>query len=124
MLAGQAAFGLALLAQCLPDLGCFVAYPSWLQRAQVFPTCEWSPACQRVTGTGKTVLAVFLSTWELAAKGAEGTGCFLDWLLWRDALQTLGVLGPTLPGPKGPKFSYLVSGLQPGRGSQGLQKLL
>ena len=93
-------FGLALLVQCLPDLGCFVAYPSWLKRAEVFTTCEWSLACQRVTGTLKTVLAVFLSTWELAAKAAEGPSCFLDGLLWHNALQMMGFLGHTLLGPK------------------------
>ena len=69
-------FGLTLMAHCLPDLGCFVAYPSWLKRAQMFRTCKWSPACQRGTGTLKLVLAMFSSAWELAAKAAEGPGCF------------------------------------------------
>ena len=77
-----------------------MAYPSWLKRAQVFTTCWWSPACQRVTGTLQTVVAMFLSAWELAAKAAEGPGCFLDWLLWHDAPQLMGLLGHTLPGAK------------------------
>ena len=46
-------FGLALLAQCLPDLRFFVAYPPWPKEAQMFRTCEWSAACHRVTGSAK-----------------------------------------------------------------------
>ena len=59
-----------------------MVYPLRAIGALVFIPCEGSPVCPRVTGTGKTVLAMFLSTWELAAKAAEGSCCFLDTLLW------------------------------------------
>ena len=53
-------FWLALLAQCLPDLGCFLVYPPRAIGALIFGPCECSAGCQRVSETGETAQGMFL----------------------------------------------------------------
>ena len=54
-------FGLALLAQSLPDLGCFLVYPPRAIGALIFVPCECSAGCQSVSETGETAQGMFLS---------------------------------------------------------------
>ena len=114
-------FGLAILAQSHPDLGCFMFDPPWAKRGPIFIRRECPAAFEKLAETEETAQGMFLSTCEEAGKVVGWPGGFLGSHFWRNPSPRSRVfLWLTLPGPKRPKCSEAVSALQPATGSQGL----
>ena len=78
-------FGLAILAQCHPDLGCFMFDPPWAKRAPIFIRRECPAAFEKLVETGETVQGMFLSTREEAGKVVGWLGCFFGSHFWHNA---------------------------------------
>ena len=57
-------FGLAILAQCLLDLGCFMPDPPSAKRALIFIRRVYPAALKKLVETEETVQGMFLSTRE------------------------------------------------------------
>ena len=57
-------FGLAILAQSHPDLGCFVSDPPSAKRAPIFIRRECPASFEKLVETRETVQEMFLSTTE------------------------------------------------------------
>ena len=57
-------FGLAILAQSHPDLGCFMPDPPRAKRALIFIRRECPAALEKLAETGETAQGTFLSTRE------------------------------------------------------------
>ena len=57
-------YGLAILAQSPPDLGCFMSDSPWAKRALIFIRREYPAAFEKLVETGETVQGMFLSTRE------------------------------------------------------------
>ena len=70
-------FGLAILAESHPDLGCFMPHPPWAKRALIFIRCECPAAFEKLAETEETAQGMFLSTSEEAGKVVGWPGCFL-----------------------------------------------
>ena len=70
-------FGLAILAQSHPDLGCFMPDSPWAKRAPIFICREYPAAFEKLEETGETAQGMFLSTSEEAGKVVDWPGGFL-----------------------------------------------
>ena len=64
LLGGVADFGLAILAQSHPYVGCFMSDPPWTKRALIFICLECPAAFEKLVETGETAQGMFLSTRE------------------------------------------------------------
>ena len=90
-------FGLAILAEFHPDLGCFMSDPPWAKRAPIFIRRECPAAFEKLVETGETAQGMFLSTSEEAGKVVGWPGGFLGSHFWRNASQIKGVFWFTQP---------------------------
>ena len=78
-------FGLAILAQSHPDLGCFMSDPPRAKRALIFVRRECPAASEKLAETEETAQGMFLSTSEEAGRVFGGPGCFFGSHFWRNA---------------------------------------